>query len=189
MAPLLIRQISQSSGDPTEWAAADEEAFVARILERAQERRMQAPFLVAAELSDDVAQLIGIPSLAGVSGAMVLHDDGVTRFVAAAAGALITSGSGRVDEDNLTRRVEICRAWLSRVEGCDVEVTNYEAPTDAAIRTWAEAEDAQAAALAAYAAERTPSNLERLAAATNARHRAYAALPPFANTSPRPEGL
>lgn len=140
---------------------------------------MQAPFIVAAALSEDVAQILGIPSLTGAVGAMVLYDDGATRFVPAPAGSLIVSGSGRIEDDELNNRVEICRQWLERAERCQVELRIYAPATDDALGRWQAAEDEQAAALAAVIARDTPKARKRLAKAADARHKAFIELPPF----------
>lgn len=183
MSPILIRQSFPHPSEAGEWSTPDEPTFIARVLEKAEARRMQAPFLVAAPLGEDLAHMIGIPALSGRSGAMVLLDDGTTQFVEAEAGTLIESGTGRTLADELRNRVDLCRAWLERAERCTVEISVVESPTRAALEAWRKAEDAQAAALAAVVAKRTPTNLKRLAKAADARHKAYAALPAFAVTA------
>lgn len=181
MSPILVRQDSPTSTEVGEWSVPDHATFIQRVLDRAHDRRMQAPFLIAAPLSEDLAAMLSIPSLAGSTGAMILYDDGTTRFVPAPAGALIVSGSGRTESDTETARVEICRQWLERVDRCHVELRLYAAPTNDAVARWRAAEDAQDAALAAAVADATPANIAALAAATDARHAAYIQLPPYPN--------
>lgn len=180
MPPLLVRETRDTDNDLIEWTAPDGAAFIDRVLERAAEKRMQAPFLPASAIDADTAAIIGVPSLAGQSGAMILFNDGSTRFVGAQADRIIISGTGAVELDTEANRIEACRRWLSNVDARNVEIRHYRNPSSDLIDTWRAAKDEQDRALAACAEDPSPDNLERLAAATNIRHAAYIALPPTA---------
>ncbi|MGC4174319.1 hypothetical protein [Demequina sp.] len=179
MAPLQVLINSREDSNDTEWSVPDHAGFVTRVCAIADDRRAQHPFVEPHVFSDDDAIASGIPQLTGRSGAFIWFDDGSMRFVEAPAGKIIVSGSGRVDDDTLDNRVDVCRQWLETRDRCYVVITMQEAPSDAAVARWRQAEDAQEAALAAAAADSSPENMRALADAVNARHLAYRELPPW----------